>query len=41
LIISTLRPRLYDTRGGTQRAIRNHDRHLEALGYTVTPHPAA
>jgi len=30
----------YDTRGGTQRAIRNHVRHLEALGYTVTLHAA-
>jgi transposase len=30
----------YDTRGGTQRTIRNHVRHLEALGYTVTLHAA-
>ena len=30
----------YDTRGGTQRAIRNHIRHLQALGYTVTLHAA-
>jgi transposase len=30
----------YDTRGGTQRAIRNHVQHLEALGYTVTLHAA-
>ncbi len=32
---------LLDTRGGTQRAIRNHVRRLQALGYTVTLHPAA
>ncbi|MCJ7709427.1 MAG: hypothetical protein MUQ32_01220 [Chloroflexi bacterium] len=31
----------YDTRGGPQRAIRNHVHHLEALGYQVTLHPAA
>jgi transposase len=31
----------YDTRGGTQRAIRNHVQHLQALGYTVTLHPVA
>ena len=36
-----LGPDFYDTRAGTQRAIRNHVRHLEALGYTVTLHPAA
>jgi hypothetical protein len=36
-----LGPGYYDTRGGTQRAIRNHVRHLEALGYTVTLSPAA
>ena len=36
-----LGPDHYDTRGGTQRAIRNHVRHLQALGYTVTLHPAA
>jgi transposase len=36
-----LGPDHYDTRGGTQRAIRNHIQHLEALGYTVTLHPAA
>ena len=36
-----LGPDFYDTRGGTQRAIRNHIHHLEALGYTVTLHPAA
>jgi transposase len=36
-----LGPDFYDHRGGTQRAIRNHIRHLEALGYTVTLHPAA
>jgi transposase len=31
----------YDTRMGTERAKRNHIRHLEALGYTVTLTPAA
>jgi transposase len=31
-----LGPDHYDTRGGTQRAIRNHVTHLEALGYKVT-----
>ncbi len=31
----------YDTRLGTERAKRNHVRHLEALGYTVTLEPAA
>lgn len=31
----------YDTRTGPQRAIRNHVRHLEALGYKVTIEPAA
>jgi transposase len=31
----------YDTRGGPQRAIRNHVHHLEALGYQVSLHPAA
>jgi transposase len=31
----------YDTRTGTQRAIRNHIRGLQALGYQVTLHPAA
>jgi transposase len=36
-----LGPDHYDTRGGTQRAIRNHIRHLQALGYQVTLHPAA
>lgn len=35
-----LGPQHYDTRGGTQRAIRNHIRHLQALGYTVTLHAA-
>ena len=34
-------PGFYDTRGGPQRAIRNHVHHLEALGYQVTLHPAA
>lgn len=36
-----LGPDFYDTRGGTQRAIRNHVHRLEALGYKVTLHPAA
>jgi transposase len=36
-----LGPDHHDTRAGTQRAIRNHIRHLQALGYTVTLHPAA
>jgi transposase len=40
-----LGPNHYDTRGGTQRAIRNHVNHLQALGYYVTlepvPQPAA
>ena len=36
-----LGPDFYDTRGGTQRAIRNHISSLQALGYTVTLHPAA
>jgi len=36
-----LGPDFYDIRGGPQRAIRNHVRHLEALGYQVTLHPAA
>lgn len=31
-----LGPDHYDRRGGTQRTIRNHVRHLEALGYQVT-----
>ena len=36
-----LGPTHYDTRTGTQRAIRNHIRGLQALGYSVTLHPAA
>jgi transposase len=36
-----LSPTYYDTRGGTQRAIRNHLRALHALGYDVDPRPAA
>jgi transposase len=36
-----LGPHHYDTRAGTQRAIRNHVRGLQALGYTVTLSPAA
>ena len=36
-----LGPDYYDTRGGTQRAIRNHVRALHALGYTVDLRPAA
>ena len=31
----------YDTRAGTQRAVRNHIRGLQALGYAVTLSPAA
>ena len=31
----------YDNRGGTQRAIRNHIRGLQTLGYQVTLQPAA
>jgi len=31
----------YDTRGGTQRAVRNHIRGLQTLGYQVTLQPAA
>jgi transposase len=36
-----LGPNFYDRRGGTQRAIRNHIRHLQALGYQVTLNPVA
>ena len=36
-----LGPDHYDTRAGTQRAIRNHIRGLHALGYQVTLTPAA
>jgi transposase len=36
-----LGPNFYDTRGGTQRAIRNHVQRLETLGFTVTLHPVA
>jgi transposase len=36
-----LGPTHYDTRTGTQRAVRNHIRGLQALGYTVTLTPAA
>ena len=36
-----LGPTHYDTRGGTQRAIRNHIRGLQTLGYNVTLSPAA
>jgi transposase len=36
-----LGPHHYDTRAGTQRAVRNHIRGLQALGYTVTLTPAA
>ena len=36
-----LGPNFYDTRGGTQRAIRNHIRGLQTLGYNVTLSPAA
>jgi hypothetical protein len=31
----------YDNRGGTQRAVRNHIRGLQALGYQVTIQAAA
>lgn len=36
-----LGPDHYDQHRGTQRAIRNHIRGLQALGYQVTLHPAA
>ena len=36
-----LGPNFYDTRGGTQRAVRNHVHRLQALGYTVTLNPIA
>src|SRR3954467_9087802 len=36
-----LGPHHHDTRAGTQRAIRNHIRGLQALGYSVTLSPAA
>ena len=36
-----LGPTHYETSRGTQRAVRNHIRGLQALGYTVTLHPAA
>jgi transposase len=36
-----LGPNHYDTRAGTQRAVHNHIRQLQALGYQVTLHPAA
>jgi transposase len=36
-----LGPDFYDNRGGTQRAIRNHIRGLQALGYRVTLQTAA
>ncbi|MEO3780816.1 hypothetical protein ABGB16_29195 [Micromonospora sp. B11E3] len=36
-----LGPGHYDNRAGTQRAIRNHIRGLNALGYQVTLQPAA
>jgi transposase len=36
-----LGPTHYDTSRGTQRAVRSHIRGLQALGYTVTLHPAA
>jgi transposase len=36
-----LGPQHYDTRAGTQRAVRAHIRGLQALGYTVTLGPAA
>jgi transposase len=36
-----LGPDYYDNRGGTQRAVRNHIRGLQALGYQVTLQTAA
>ena len=36
-----LGPDFHDRHVSTQRAIRSHVRHLEALGYRVTIHPAA
>ena len=36
-----LGPDYYTNRVGSQRAVRNHIRGLNALGYTVTLHPAA
>jgi transposase len=36
-----LGPDFYDNRGGTQRAVRNHIRGLQALGYQVTIQAAA
>jgi transposase len=36
-----LGPDYYDNRGGTQRAVRNHIRSLQHLGYQVTLQPAA
>jgi transposase len=36
-----LGPNHYETRGGAQRAIRNHVTRLHALGYDVTLHPVA
>jgi len=36
-----LGPNFYDTRGGTQRAVRNHLHRLQELGYQVTLSPAA
>jgi transposase len=36
-----LGPDHYDTRGGTQRAVRHHLRRLQELGYQVTLNPAA
>jgi len=36
-----LGPDYYDNRGGTRRAVRNHIRSLQTLGYQVTLQPAA
>jgi transposase len=36
-----LGPGFYDTRIDAERKKRNHNRQLEALGYTVTLQPAA
>lgn len=35
-VFADLGPDHYDNRGGTQRAVRNHIRGLQALGYQVT-----
>jgi len=40
-VFHDLGPDHYTNRIGSQRAIRNHIRGLNALGYTVTLNPAA